>query len=260
MADTRTGAVVWTDAERELNVQMGALSPDGLTVAALDPDQTRLILVDVASGRRRATATVPDGADWFSSPPRFSADGDHVHVALRRGIARYSTDGLHRERVVKAGFDLRTSVAEVPGTDDVIAGGGNGLLGRWNMETGKLVETGGSSDPSGLFDLAVSSDGRSVVAYHFFTYELALFDATTLRSVGRPFPAGDLLFSPRFSADGRYVYGNGLLGGVTRWDVEPHRWLGSACLAAGRNLTRAEWDEYLGRDEPYRPTCTRWAR
>ena len=35
-------------------------------------------------------------------------------------------------------------------------------------------------------------------------------------------------------------------------------WFDAACLAAGRNLTRAEWADHIGADEPYRATCDRW--
>jgi Domain of unknown function (DUF4190) len=40
--------------------------------------------------------------------------------------------------------------------------------------------------------------------------------------------------------------------------VDPDEWPSTACRAAGRNLTRAEWTEYLGGDETYRPTCPEW--
>jgi hypothetical protein len=85
---------------------------------------------------------------------------------------------------------------------------------------------------------------------------LALFDAETLRPIGRPFTVSDFLFTPYFTPDGRRVTGNGLFGAVL-WDVDPDSWQEKACLAAGRNLTRAEWREYLG-DEPYRRTCPDW--
>jgi hypothetical protein len=31
----------------------------------------------------------------------------------------------------------------------------------------------------------------------------------------------------------------------------------AACLEAGRNLTQAEWKQYMGGS--YRPTCSQWA-
>ena len=58
-----------------------------------------------------------------------------------------------------------------------------------------------------------------------------------------------------FTADG------GMLAnarfGMNRWELDPSRWQEAACRAAGRNLTQAEWTEYVG-DEPYRATCPGW--
>ena len=43
------------------------------------------------------------------------------------------------------------------------------------------------------------------------------------------------------------------------WDLDPDRWATTACGIAHRNLTRAEWKQYLpGR--PYERTCAAVAR
>ena len=42
---------------------------------------------------------------------------------------------------------------------------------------------------------------------------------------------------------------------VAVWDLRPDSWIASACSLAGRNLTRAEWDLYLGDLDTYRLTC-----
>ena len=38
------------------------------------------------------------------------------------------------------------------------------------------------------------------------------------------------------------------------WDIDIARWSELACSRAGRTLTEAEWEEFLG-DEPYDPFC-----
>jgi hypothetical protein len=125
------------------------------------------------------------------------------------------------------------------------------------MQTGELLVQGRSRDSSSLTNVAVSPDGSLVAGYHPFSAQLALFDAATLRAIGKPFPVGDSWFRPQFTTGGRVLAGNGLSNGLTHWDVDPDSWQASACLAAGRNLTRTEWTEYFG-DEPYRPTCPDW--
>jgi len=40
------------------------------------------------------------------------------------------------------------------------------------------------------------------------------------------------------------------------WSLDPAAWRAAACLEAGRNLTRAEFAQYIG--GPYHATCTQW--
>jgi putative ATP-dependent endonuclease of OLD family len=54
--------------------------------------------------------------------------------------------------------------------------------------------------------------------------------------------------------DGNHVMAVFANGRGYRWDVRPSSWKRRACAVAGRQLTRAEWEEALpGRD--YRPAC-----
>ena len=48
-----------------------------------------------------------------------------------------------------------------------------------------------------------------------------------------------------------------LLRASTQVDVIANDLLARACLIAGRNLTRDEWNTYLPR-QPYRKTCDQW--
>ena len=43
--------------------------------------------------------------------------------------------------------------------------------------------------------------------------------------------------------------------GIELWDLDPARWVAAACALAGRNLTREEWDTFLGGLGPYEATC-----
>ena len=36
------------------------------------------------------------------------------------------------------------------------------------------------------------------------------------------------------------------IDGIVVWDLDPAHWVAAVCQSVGRNLTRAEWDEYVG--------------
>jgi WD40 repeat protein len=87
-----------------------------------------------------------------------------------------------------------------------------------------------------------------------------LWDAVTLQQIGDPIKVrGDagLLATDR---PGGYRFASGStspVGTPMVWDVDPTHWDAMGCRIAGRNLTRAEWDQYLpGR--PYQLTCPTW--
>jgi hypothetical protein len=44
--------------------------------------------------------------------------------------------------------------------------------------------------------------------------------------------------------------------GLVVWDTDPAHWSAAACRLAGRDLTTAEWNQYLGAIAAYRATCS----
>ena len=46
-----------------------------------------------------------------------------------------------------------------------------------------------------------------------------------------------------------------LRSGIVVWDLDPARWSEAACELASRNLTREEWETYIGDLASYRATC-----
>ena len=59
------------------------------------------------------------------------------------------------------------------------------------------------------------------------------------------------------SPDGTRILTGSNNGVASVWDFDPQRWEATACRLAGRNLTRAEWTQYLpGRT--YHVSCSQW--
>jgi hypothetical protein len=44
-------------------------------------------------------------------------------------------------------------------------------------------------------------------------------------------------------------------GTVVLWDVDPWSWARMACVIANRDLSRSEWNDYIGAIKKYRRTC-----
>ncbi|HJR80786.1 MAG TPA: hypothetical protein VJ821_11985, partial [Anaerolineales bacterium] len=57
-----------------------------------------------------------------------------------------------------------------------------------------------------------------------------------------------------FSADGKTLI-SASMNEVILWNVDPQSWIEKACNIAGRNLTQAEWQQFVGPNIPYHATC-----
>ncbi|MGC9347730.1 MAG: WD40 repeat domain-containing protein [Anaerolineae bacterium] len=104
-------------------------------------------------------------------------------------------------------------------------------------------------------------DGRTV-ASGALNSTIRLIDVATGKLVGPPLKLhpdvmGATPTNIVFSPDGKHLYSSSTDGLLRRWDVDPDSWRGRACAIAGRNLTQAEWAQYMP-NEPYRVTCEQW--
>ena len=80
-----------------------------------------------------------------------------------------------------------------------------------------------------------------------------LWDVASRRALGTlPGPLSHA--TARFTPDGRHLFVLRDSGAAERWEVDPDAWSRHACRVASRDLTRAEWDEFVP-DQDYRPVC-----
>jgi hypothetical protein len=107
--------------------------------------------------------------------------------------------------------------------------------------------------------LEFSADGRLLLVGSA-NQTISIYDVATRRQLGDPIETGREIergsgyVGPSLRPDGKAVAVNGR-DGLAIWNIEPDRLADAACQIAGRNLTRAEWDTYLGNLGTYRATC-----
>ena len=140
-----------------------------------------------------------------------------------------------------------------PDSTTLAAGGRDGEVLLWN------VATGGTS-PAELFEhsgivvgLAFSPEGDSLIPIADGT--AIVWDVRTRLAIGRISDTAGTR-SVAFSADSRAMVSTPEWGPLlTLRDWDPESWARYACAAANRDLTRAEWDQFVGSESDYAPGC-----
>jgi WD40 repeat protein len=205
-----------------------------------------------------------------------------------------TSDGKLRKAHIVNGRDGArfSAVAAFPEGGKLAASMSDGSLVVVDVETGKQVaRTMTNARSSGL---AIAPDGKLMAQVDGLTGVVSIRDATTLQPVGRELAAPGFVNNLTWLDDGRrlatastdgsvhywdiatrkrlaelphgsvvdnvfaapqgsVVYSVGD-GDLREWDLDPQRAVRAACAEAGRNLSRDEWETYLG-SEPYRLTC-----
>jgi len=61
--------------------------------------------------------------------------------------------------------------------------------------------------------------------------------------------------SVEFSSDGKYIVYGSNNGTVRIWSWQPEEIIANACATMPRNLTHAEWAQFIGDAMPYQAVC-----
>jgi hypothetical protein len=150
----------------------------------------------------------------------------------------------------------------LPGYLDVAAGGAvviaaspEGTISEIDPTTMQPVGLPfpGITGPVQALDL--DDEGRRLIV-HGGDGALRIYDVASRTQLGDP-----IFGAATLDRGSSAIRGDGLEAaadtptGIDVWDLDPNHWTQAACQLAGRNLTRAEWDQYIGNLAPYRTTC-----
>lgn len=206
----------------------------------------------------------------------FSADGSKLLAQyfptptgpLSIPISVFSVPGGALLHVLRTGPAATVITADISPDGTTLAtvvttGAATGRLVLWDLRDGRTR----ASIPLPYFGgVSYGDRGRLIMTmetniyYTGATARVDLWDASTLLPVGDPVQVpGDAALTPLVGREQTYVATGttSKLGTPLVWNVDPGHWQSLACGLAGRNLSRAEWAQYMpGR--PYQKTCPQW--
>ncbi|MFZ6029765.1 MAG: CHAT domain-containing protein [Chloroflexota bacterium] len=247
-----------------------ALSPNGAQVLSGSWDKTAR-LWDLASGKELARLPHDDAVNSVA----FSADGKWLLSGSDDSTARVWDAYTGQEISRMTHDDKVTVVAFVPDSEWVVSGSEDGTARVWNAITGKEITR--LVHEYGVQSIAVSEDGKWIVSGEMhrpltgaigneetLSYPNSMarvWEVISGREIARMIhkatregvPNG--VRSVAFSPDGRWIVSADSEGDVFVWLYRPEDLIESACVRVSRNLTFAEWREYVGEGIPYEVTC-----
>jgi DNA-binding SARP family transcriptional activator/WD40 repeat protein len=213
---------------------------------------TRLDRIESATGQPTGESVRVGG---FTQSAATSPDGSEIYVSNTKGERGWLTDvfDVDTGQRLRTGMPLQARIAI--SSDGVMVGADTtGDVTEFDPETLQPVAKFPGSR-GGPTSLQFSADG-SLLLVTSPDQSVQVYDVATRSRLGDALPSASLNGTVEgwLRPDGKAVAVNGR-DGIELWSLDRQTLADAACTLAGRNLSRTEWETYVGADTAYRQTC-----
>jgi WD40 repeat protein/DNA-binding SARP family transcriptional activator len=148
---------------------------------------------------------------------------------------------------------LKGAIRFSPDGKTIATGDLHGNIDFWDPATGRQVGRTLGAQNGWTGSVSFNREGTELASTSP-DGKIRLWDLTSGKLIGSPLPGGGGSGWGTFFPDGKHVITTFEDGTGVIWNVDPAAWAAQACSVAHRNLTRAEWRDFLpGRS--YRAAC-----
>ena len=180
-----------------------------------------------------------------------SQDGKYVASGSDDKTARV-WDSATGSEVSRITHDSKVnSVSFSPDGKYVVSGSDDNTARVWEISTGKEIAR--MTHDGTVGSVAFSPDGNYVVT-DCLDKNARVWEVKTGKEVTHMTHGGELNFVT-FSSDGKNVISGDTNATVLIWAWQPDDLITNVCAALPRNLTRFEWQKYIGDVLPYQAVC-----